>query len=720
MPLSSAKPVQDFWKRRSPLARTTIYFAVAYALLALVRRTVLPAAGGWVTFVGFICLVLLLVLGLRWLRTVFMWRLRNRLIITYIFIGVIPVLLLAAMALIAGWGFASQFATYVISSDLSAEQREVRSANRTLMSNVAHHLRAGDKPDKALQMVTSPAGSDLRVAAVVSGPGGTVRNAVPAEGPLGDIPAHVLKRMRDGRFQGIVEHSQQLFLCAIRTNTIDQNTLTVMTSVPIDRTLLERITGNMGQVTLFLPDLRPASERKPTSDQSGKAEEERRRSAKAGGLEASPDNISWNANDTKDQSAGITAGNVPPPAARWDRQLGFVTTVEVIGWDIPDTATALIAVQSRPSLLYSRVADTLGQLGGTVVIALIAVAIVFAVIELLALLVGVRLTRTVTASIHKLYQATQFVNRGELTHRIPVESHDQLAALETSFNSMTQSLEQLIEEQKEKQRIESELAIAQEVQAQLFPRKVVPLRSLEVFGVCLPARTVSGDYYDFLPLGAEKLGIAMGDISGKGISAALLMATIHSAVRVYEFGRAPSREQLVAAGAAAISATTGASSVVPAAHESPAHVLTLLNSHLYHSTPPEKYATLFLGVWDGAMHRLIYSNAGHLPPFVICSDGSVQKLDVGGTVIGLFDDCQYEEAAVQLKPGDLFVAYSDGLTEPENEFGEFGEDRLIEILTANRAEPLERISDAVTATVNDWIGAAEQPDDVTLVLARAR
>jgi sigma-B regulation protein RsbU (phosphoserine phosphatase) len=149
-------------------------------------------------------------------------------------------------------------------------------------------------------------------------------------------------------------------------------------------------------------------------------------------------------------------------------------------------------------------------------------------------------------------------------------------------------------------------------------------------------------------------------------------------------------------------------------------VLELLNAHLYHSTPPEKYATLFLGVWDGNTSRLTYSNAGHLPPFIVHADGTVRKLEAGGTVIGLFDNCTYEEDTVQLKSGDLFVAYSDGLTEPENEFGEFGEDRLLELLTANRAEPLGRISEVVTAAVNDWIGAAEQPDDVTLVLARAR
>jgi sigma-B regulation protein RsbU (phosphoserine phosphatase) len=721
MPLASTTSLQRFWNRRSGLARITLYCLLAYGLLTLLRRTVLPAIGGWSTFAGFICLVLALVLGSRWLRTEFMWRLRNRLIVTYIFIGVIPVLLLATMAGIAGWGFASQFATYVISSDLRAEQRAVRSANDTLFNNLAEQIRAGAKPTTALQLLTPPANSDMHVAAFVNGPTGPVRNAVPPASAIDSVPPHVFARMKNGAFEGIVEHGENLYLRSIRVADLGPQKLTVLTSLPFDRTLLQHITGNMGQVTLFRPDLRPGAQKQASaSREPANTSEPRQPSTRAGGLEVSPDNISWNAGDTSNPSPAITAGSIPPPAARWDRQLGFVTTIEIIGWDSPATGTALIAVQSRPSLLYTRVADTLGQLGGTVVIALIAVAIVFAVIELLALLIGVRLTRTVTASVHKLYQATQSINRGDFTHRIVVESRDQLAALETSFNSMTQSLELLIEEQKEKQRIESELAIAQEVQAQLFPRKVVPLRTLEVFGVCLPARTVSGDYYDFLPLGAEKIGIAMGDISGKGISAALLMATIHSAVRVYEFGRAPSREQLVAAGASAISATAGASSLATATNESPAHVLELLNAHLYHSTPPEKYATMFLGVWDGTSHRLTYSNAGHLPPFVVCKDGSVSKLEAGGTVIGLFDNCRYDEDAVQLKPGDLFVAYSDGLTEPENEFGEFGEERLLELLTTNRTEPLEQIAEAVTSAINDWIGAAEQPDDVTLVLARAR
>jgi HAMP domain-containing protein len=171
---------------------------------------------------------------------------------------------------------------------------------------------------------------------------------------------------------------------------------------------------------------------------------------------------------------------------------------------------------------------------------LLFMLIAFALIELIALIIGVGLTRTITRSVASLYQATQRVNRGDLSHRIAVKSKDQLAALETSFNSMTESLEKLLAEQKEKQRLENELVIAQEVQAQLFPREISQLESLEVHGFCRPARTVSGDYYDFLRLNSHKLTLAVGDISGKGISAALLMATIHSAVRAYTLETVPS------------------------------------------------------------------------------------------------------------------------------------------------------------------------------------
>jgi phosphoserine phosphatase RsbU/P len=197
------------------------------------------------------------------------------------------------------------------------------------------------------------------------------------------------------------------------------------------------------------------------------------------------------------------------------------------------------------------------------------------------------------------------------------------------------------------------------------------------------------------------------------------MATIHSAVRAYSVESLPQMREPVAVGAVA-----GAGRIMATWPEgveiSPGALLGLLNHQLYESTPPEKYATLFLGIYDGRSHRLTYSNGGHLPPILIARNGGIRRLEAGGTVIGLFDHMSYEEGSVEMKPGEIFLAYSDGVTEPENDFGEFGEQRLIDLVSDNRNLPLPQISQLVTTAVENWIGDNEQPDDVTLVLARAR
>jgi sigma-B regulation protein RsbU (phosphoserine phosphatase) len=154
--------------------------------------------------------------------------------------------------------------------------------------------------------------------------------------------------------------------------------------------------------------------------------------------------------------------------------------------------------------------------------------------------------------------------------------------------------------------------------------------------------------------------------------------------------------------------------------EEPAKILSLLNRHLYRSTQPEKYATLFLAHYDGLSRRLVYANGGHLPPMLLRANDTVTYLDRGGSVVGLLDELSWEQGTEHLGPGDILIAYSDGVTEPENDFGEFGENRLLEVVRRHRHLSLEAISEQVIQTLRTWIGAQEQPDDVTLVLARQR
>jgi sigma-B regulation protein RsbU (phosphoserine phosphatase) len=266
---------------------------------------------------------------------------------------------------------------------------------------------------------------------------------------------------------------------------------------------------------------------------------------------------------------------------------------------------------------------------------------------------------------------------------------------------MKQKREHLSAVAKEKERLQAEIEIAQGVQDQLYPKAPPVFESLQVFGTCQPARMVSGDYYDY-QLVDGKLAIAIGDVAGKGISAALLMATIQAAVRM----------ELRA------SADAGAS--LNGQRLSTARMVSVLNQQLYATTSPEKYATFFLALFDPATGLLTYTNAGHLQP-VLFRDGVTTPLDVNGTVVGAFPFSTYEESKLELRNEDLLLCYTDGITEPENEYGEmFGEERLIELVAKNAARGDAEIIESVMEAVRQWTGAPELSDDMTLLLARKR
>jgi sigma-B regulation protein RsbU (phosphoserine phosphatase) len=711
------------------VARLACYLAgmagVLYALqklLGLFARSWGEHLGGWVGFLAFTAGVLFFVLAFRWLRRRILWRLRNRLIVTYVFIGVIPAVLLVAMALITLYGLAGQFAVFVVTSEIHSQLRSLEAANAAVSNELAARLERGDTPTAeslAGLRKRDPAWNRRQVCAWYGDKPLPLCNEF--KGTSLGRPGFVKDRFRD-----LVRENDELHLRVCSSIPVGTSKLTVVTSEPFDKELVGKIAADLGEITLYAsgitldqtpskpagaPGDPPPASRVTVSIGSEKAK---------GGIAVSS---SKPGGQTEEQVLHPTfsVGALPAPTGSFDREITFGTPLAIIDWKTGEQARAgaLLQVNTRPAVLYGHLFAALGEFVQGVALILVGVGVFFALIELIALIIGMRMTRTVTAAVAQLHDATKHVDRGDFSHRIPVKSSDQLADLAISFNSMTASIEKLIQEQKEKQRLENELAIAQEVQAQLFPRQVSELESLEVHGFCRPARTVSGDYYDFLTASSHKLILAVGDISGKGISAALLMATIHSAVRAYSVENLPQMREPVAVGAVA-----GAGRVLAAWPEgvevSPGALLSLLNHQLYESTPPEKYATLFLGIYDGRSHHLTYSNGGHLPPILIARDGSIRRLEAGGTVVGLFDNMTYAEGAVEMHPGEIFLAYSDGVTEPENDFGEFGEQRLIDLVRDNRELPLPEISQIVTLAVDNWIGDNEQPDDVTLVLARAR
>jgi phosphoserine phosphatase RsbU/P len=772
-----------------PLA--AFWLAVWFCFLFLGRR--LPGAIGTFLafmqfFVGLTLICVALPLAWRLIRKHMLWSLRNKLVLTYLLIGLAPVVLFVTLVTVMAYIAAGQFAIHLADSRLLTElgQMSGENARRADRVEAALQRRAGGAPVQpgTLTVEAEQTSLDLprmklhrETQAFLDGApiplGLTARGRTPFGLPpwATDLPK--------GFFSGLVLDGSDLYLVTVHQHKLsDGRTFSLMNSVPVDGSVLDLIAQGLGHASI-LPERAgsptsptrtsvtgsnqtrtsvtgsnqttpssqtgvsassPSVASQPVAPQSGsqpsKPSDVSTASSK---LENSPATDSKPATPEPALSIGpsavserswIVGGTEPPPVNVADVPVRFTSTEAVTDWETGNLDNILIAVESRPSLLYNQLfgASLSGIITSVIRIGLFVLCFAFLIIELLALWMAIRLSRTITASVADLYRATQHIDHGDFSYRIGVTREDQLAELSRSFNTMTGSLQRLLEEQKVKERLQNEISIAQEVQANLFPLHAHGLSGLDLHGVCRPARSVSGDYYDFLIFHEEAhdgvatrketgVGIAIGDISGKGISAALLMATLHSAVRAYRFAS----EELVyseSSVAGLMSSREERGGDCDELFQSPGRILSLLNRHLYRSTQPEKYATLFLSHYNADSSKLTYSNAGQLPPLVLSLDGSIRRLDKGGTVVGLMDGMHYEEDSFIMQSGDILVAYSDGVTEPENDFGEFGEERLMEVVGRYRDQPLHVISTQVMLALDAWIGAEEQPDDITLVLAR--
>ena len=241
-------------------------------------------------------------------------------------------------------------------------------------------------------------------------------------------------------------------------------------------------------------------------------------------------------------------------------------------------------------------------------------------------------------------------------------------------------------------RRKSELEIAANVQQKLFPRKLRRLQTVDYAGQCVAAREVGGDYYDFLDIGGDTLGFVLGDVSGKGVPAALLMANLQATFR----------------------------NQPPGALLRPAEVLQTVNRHFYESTAAERFATLFFGIYDDRTRRLRYVNCGHVAPLLLRADGRLERLEATATMLGAFPVWRSGESQVTLGAGDVLVAYSDGVTEAGIDSDEeFGEERLARVLRARRDEPAATLAQSIVDEVILFGGAA-RGDDVTVVALRGK
>jgi phosphoserine phosphatase RsbU/P len=654
--------LREIWKQL-----TWLDFVSAAVLAVGILAAGVELNGGFFSFLKYLAVlagIYLLVRLIGWWRARLLWSLRNRLVVAYLFIAVVPILLIVALVFIAGRVLYSQLGAYLFHEDIQ---------HRTeMIADISEHIAAAHR--------TLPAGVTMeeseRILAAQSRavhdrelPGLTIS--------FSNDASMLRKVAASGKnsFAGLLQQGDSLSLTSMRVIPERDGERVVTLRVPVTPEFLATVAPDLGVIQLNLM-------------------EHYTQGAQQGAIYSS-------GGQQYNVFGRILARNrTLQDGIFWiDSPVNVVSSFDCVyvgkNGVVEHGRPVLAVFNARPSRLNGRIFTTLGELRDSYLLLLILVGVVFLLIEVAALITGIVLTRRITKAVADLYRGTQYVQTMDFSHRVQIEKRDQLGELGESFNRMTGSIEELIEEEHKRRRLENEISIAREVQDQLFPSTLPSVPGVEIEAICKAARSVSGDYYDFIQLSPTQIAIAIADISGKGISAALLMASLQAALR----------SQVLAEGSGSLGV---------------AELVSRLNKHLVRNTGDDRFATFFIAIYDSASRTLRYTNAGHLPAFLI-RNGSSARLDKGGMVLGIVEDYPYEEGALEVGADSVLIGYSDGLIEPENVYGEqFGIRRLEEAaMHVQTGTPL-MVAESLMAAAEEWAGTPEQADDMTVIVARLR
>jgi serine phosphatase RsbU (regulator of sigma subunit) len=395
----------------------------------------------------------------------------------------------------------------------------------------------------------------------------------------------------------------------------------------------------------------------------------------------------------------VTYRDVSEDKEYWSRFFFFGGTLfEVNRYDGEklDTKTLFINLRVGWQDLKTEFLEGDSNLNIAVVVALGVVAFLFLVLEVFAFFFGVRISEGIVGAVHALHRGTRSVASGNLDTVIDIPNEDEFGDLAASFNEMTSAVKQGREIALANDRLIQELATARAIQVRLLPNTEPVVTGFEVVGASIPSREIGGDYFDFLAQGDDKIGIAIGDVSGKGMPAALLMSNLQASLH----------GQVLHPG-------------------SVSGVVERVNDLLVKSTDPHMFATFFYGLLDAGQASFTCTNAGHNPPILLRADGTIEELTTGGLLLGMMGEQVYKQDTVTLAPGEIIVLYTDGITEAvgpaadEDDYDAmFGEEALFEVLRRNRHLPAAGIKDAILGAVSTHTSGVAQSDDITLVVIR--
>jgi sigma-B regulation protein RsbU (phosphoserine phosphatase) len=612
-----------------------------------------------------------------------LWRVRRKLILSYIFIGVVPAVLIVIISLLGGVLIFMNVSAYLFKDGYEAASNNLKLVTDGAAAEIS---RAPENAVQSLNRTHRNAARLYRGISFVYVPVPGATGAAPREViPVGAwehvaapsaIPAWITA---DGWSGAIVlplpdsVGQVEVVNRAVAAVTVDgRRAGYVIGDLPIDDEMVERIrdvTGvRAGTASIAVDD---------------------------GGRPL------------------VSLPNPVAPEAREDGRWATLFSKSVIVLDYVDwqsgrgTRQVSIPLSYRAGDLYRRLSqaqkiDIQGVPFGVVLIAvLLLIAALFLIIEIVALIMGLALARSITSAIHELFMGTERVRHGDFAHRIDVQSNDQLGELAGSFNQMTGSIEGLLQTAAEKKRLEEELRIARAIQMSLLPRGPLDVEGLGVTALCVPAREVGGDYYDFFHLPGDRLGILIADVSGKGTSAALYMAELKGLVLA-----------------------------LSQRYDSPRDLLIEVNRIISEHLDSRSFITITYAVIDRHRGVMTFCRAGHTPliflPGPSSSDAAVRVLTPSGMVLGLriegaaekFSEL-LEEERVDLSAGDVIVLYTDGITEAMNPDSDlFGDTRLSRIVEEHGHLDSGELRERIMREIEAFVGTADQHDDMTMILLK--
>ncbi len=654
-----------------------------------------------------------------------LWRVRRKLILSYIFIGFIPAILIVAFFLLSGLLLFYNFSSYLVQTRL----RSLGDQARFFAESTALEIQRGGGRAVATIIARKQANAateypGMSIAVVPVARDCTATGAGPAAGPDAamtagpwahmEAPAQIPSWIGCTGWSGLLAYTHPAAPGATEPNPIVLGGQRV--AIPGNRQ-----TEMLVRAVAFPDSSHPGYAVVVDLLVSAALKEQLRRET---GVEMRSVSAASTDQTVKPLEGRAPAGFQAPSTGAGNTGPPSVSFLEFRDWQTGKAGTLVVSTQLSIADIYDRISAVPGMnnrnFGEALLFALlVVVGGLFLVIEIVALVAGLALARSITGSVHQLFTGTERVRQGDFTHKIAVKAEDQLGELAESFNSMTASIEDLLRQAAEKKRLEEELRIAHEIQMSLLPQGRLEMAGLSVTALCVPAREVGGDYYDFLPLGEHRLGILIADVSGKGTSAALYMAELKGLVlslsRIYS---------------------------------SPRELLIMANRIIAEHLDARSFITMTYAVLDLQERTMTYARAGHTPLIFVpgpgwSGDGAAgmdgvprangrtgadrraRILAPDGLVLGLkIDNGEMferllEEDTIPLHTGDLYLFFTDGISEAMNDRDDcFGETRLGAIVEEHAHLPADELRERVLREIEAFVGGAPQHDDMTMILLK--